>query len=299
MAIGNSRIRAPVAMACAERLIPCTLELGGKDPAIVLEDADIDRTANGLVWGAFFNAGQTCISIERAYVVEDVYDELVDAVVRLTQSLRQGIDTGDYDIDVGSMIFPAQTDIVDRHVQDAIDKGATLRTGGRRNLDLPEGYFYEPTVLTDVNHDMLILTEETFGPVLPIMKVRDAEEALRYANDSDCGLSSSVWTRSQERGRAIARRLQSGSVCINETICNYLALEAPFGGVKHSGIGHRKTAEELRAYCHEKTVLEDIFRLKTEPWWYPYSPALGNGALKAIGLFYRSGLTHKIRALLS
>jgi succinate-semialdehyde dehydrogenase / glutarate-semialdehyde dehydrogenase len=285
-----------VAMACAERLIPCTLELGGKDPAIVLADANLERTANGLVFGAFFNCGQTCTSVERVYVVEEVHDELVEKIVRLTQSLRQGIDT-DYNVDVGSMIHPPQIDIVDRHINDAVEKGATVRTGGRRNPDFPEGHFYEPTVLTHVDHDMKIMVDETFGPIMPIMKVRDAEEAIGFANNSEYGLNASVWTGDIKRGRAIARRLESGNVCINDCLYNYTAPEVPFGGVKHSGIGRRHGKDELRKYCNSKTVLEDIFGLAREPVWYPYDRSTGESLLKALDVLYRRGVGRKISAV--
>lgn len=285
-----------VAVACAERLIPCTLELGGKDPAIVLADADVERTANGIVFGAFFNSGQTCISIERVYAVEDIYEPLVEAIIRQTQQLRQGIDEN-FNVDVGSMIDPRQIETIEAHVADAVEKGATVHTGGQRNPHFTEGHFYEPTVLTDVTHDMLIMTEETFGPVLPIMKVRDAEEALTHANSLPYGLNSSVWTKDMDRARAIARRLEAGSVCVNECMTSYLVVEAPFGGVKNSGIGRRKGPEELRKYCHEKTVMEDIFQLKREPIWFPYSPQIGQNINRGLGLLYRSGISHKIKAL--
>ncbi len=286
-----------VGAACAKELIPCTLELGGKDPAIVLEDADLERAINGVVWGAFFNAGQTCVSVERVYVVEDVYDAFVDGVVRLTQSLRQGIDA-DYSVDVGSMIFPQQIDIVEAHIADAVAKGATIRTGGRRNPDFSSGNFFEPTVLTEVDHTMDIMVEETFGPILPIMKVRDAEEALSHANASEFGLNASVWSKDSKRAQAIARRLESGNVCINEALYNYVSPEAQFGGVKNSGIGRRKGPGEIQKFCNEKTVLEDIFSLKREPTWYPYSPTVGAGVMKALGTLYRSGLGNKVRSLL-
>lgn len=287
-----------VAVACAERLIPSTLELGGKDPAIVLEDAHIERAANGVVFGAFFNAGQTCAAIERVYVVEDIYEPFVDAVIRLTQSLRQGPDTG-FNVDVGAIIFPRQLQIIEDHLQDAVARGALVRTGGRRNPDHPHGTFFEPTVVTQVDHSMRLMTEETFGPILPIMKVRDAEEALRLANDSPYGLNASVWTGNPDRGQAIARRVESGNVCINECLVNYLAVEAPWGGTKDSGIGRRKGPAEIRKYCHEKTVVEDLLNLKREAVWYPYSPAVGAAFTKGLSLLYRSGLTQKLRSILS
>jgi acyl-CoA reductase-like NAD-dependent aldehyde dehydrogenase len=286
-----------VAMACADRLIPCTLELGGKDPAIVLADANLDRTANGIVFGAFFNSGQTCTSIERVYVLEEVHDALVDRIVRLTQSLRQGVAEG-YDIDVGSMIHPPQIDVVARHVEDAIGKGAKLRTGGRRNPDFPDGCFYEPTVLTHVDHTMTIMVEETFGPVLPIMRVGSAEEAISFANNSEYGLNASVWTGDIRRGRAIARRLESGNVCINDCLYNYTAPEVPFGGVKHSGLGRRHGPAEIKKYCNSKTVLEDVFGLDREPVWYPYDRSTGELVLKALDVLYRRGIRHKLGAIL-
>ncbi len=286
-----------VAVRCAERLVPNTLELGGKDPAIVLEDANLERAASGVVYGAFFNSGQTCTSIERVYVVEEVYEDFVDRVIRLTRTLRQGVDAG-FTVEVGAMIFPRQLEIVEQHLKDAVAKGAQVRTGGRRNPDFPSGYFFEPTVLTEVDHTMDVMVEETFGPILPIMKVRDAAEALEHANASDYGLNSSVWTGDKDRGRAIARRLEAGNVCINDCLINYTAIEAPFGGVKNSGIGRRKGEAELLKYCHAKTVLEDIFGASREPTWYPYSRAVGEGAVKAIGVLYRSGLGNKLRNIL-
>lgn len=286
-----------VAATCAENLTPYTLELGGKDAAIVLEDADLERAANGIVYGAFFNSGQTCISIERVYAVEEIYDELVDRVVRLTRTLRQGIDTG-YNVDLGSMIHPPQLDIVHSHVEDALAKGATLRIGGRKNPDFPHGFFYEPTVLVDVDHSMDVMTEETFGPVLPIMKVRDAEEALQKTNASIYGLAGSVWTRDKERGRAIARRMESGNVSINDCFYHYVIPEASFGGVKDSGVGRRKGPGELYKYCHEKTVLENLINLKKDPAWYPYSPGISESLLTAFTSLHRSGVSEKLRILL-
>ena len=285
-----------VAVACAQNLKPCTLELGGKDPALVLEDADVDRAANGVVTGAFFNMGQTCVSIERVYVVEDVYDAFVDKVVYKTEKLRQGIDSG-YDVDLGSMTFPRQVEIVEDHVADAVEKGATVRTGGKRNPSFPNGLFYEPTVLTDVTHDMKIMKDETFGPILPIFKVRDAEEALRLANDSEYGLNASIWTRDTNRGRNLARRLESGNVCVNDWAQNYAVVEAPFGGVKHSGIGRRKGPGEIRKYCYQKTILEDIFQARRDPAWYPYSSKLGASAAKGLKMLFRSGIGNKLRGL--
>ena len=287
-----------VAVAAAERLVPCTLELGGKDPFIVLEDADIDRAARGAVWGAFFNSGQVCMSVERAYVVEPVYQQFVDRVVELTKRLRQGIDP-DWDKDVGSMTDPRQINIVEAHVSDAIDKGARILVGGERNESAGDGYFYKPTVLVDVDESMEIMNEETFGPVLPIRCVRDSEEALRLSNDSRYGLNASVWSKNAARAQSVARGLESGSVCINDCIVNYEAIEAPFGGVKNSGIGRRKGPDEIRKYCNQKTILEDVFGLKKEPVWFPYNRRGSETIANALNVLYRRGVASKAAAVKS
>jgi len=284
-----------VAVACAERLIPYTLELGGKDPFIVLEDADLRRASKGAVWGAFMNSGQVCMSVERAYVVDACYDEFVERVVTLTDKLRQGGDSG-YDQDVGSMTDPRQIDIVQAHVDDAVAKGAKVLTGGERN-DALKGHHFKPTVLVDVDESMDIINEETFGPVLPIRRVRDAEEALRLANDSRYGLNASVWSRDKTRAHFLAREIESGAVCINDCIVSYEAIEAPYGGIKESGIGRRKGPDEIRKYCNQKTVLEDIFGLAREPVWFPYSTGSGKAISKALSVLYRRGAGKKIQAV--
>ncbi|WP_168210561.1 succinic semialdehyde dehydrogenase [Persicimonas caeni] len=286
-----------VAKAAAENLVPCTLELGGKDPAIVLDDADIERAANGIVWGSFFNSGQVCMSVERVYVHEAVYDQFVERVVELTRDLRQGV-PWDYTIDIGAMIDPDQKHIIEKHIKDAVDKGARILTGGKRR-DTDEGDFFEPTVLVDVDHSMKIMKEETFGPVMPIMKVRSGFEAVQLANDSEFGLNSSVWTGDVRRGRDLARQIESGQVCINDVIASYLALEAPYGGVKHSGIGRRKSKNELHKFTQSKTVLEDIFNLKKEPFWFPYNAGVGKAVDKVFGVLYRRGISKKITDLFS
>ncbi|HTM20212.1 MAG TPA: aldehyde dehydrogenase family protein [Kofleriaceae bacterium] len=256
-----------VGEACGRALIPCTLELGGKDAMIVCADADLERAAGGAVFGGFMNTGQFCCSTERVYVVEEVAEEFTRKVVDKTRALRQAA-TGEYDL--GPMIWPRQLDIVERQVADALARGATALTGGKRNRALGE-LFYEATVLVDVNHDMAIMKEETFGPVLPIARVGGEEEAIRLANDSDYGLSGTVWSRDQERAVAIARRLETGSVCINESSVTYGAVEAPFGGRKASGVGQVNGEIGLRGYCHALPIVIDRFGTKEEHVWYPYT----------------------------
>ncbi len=262
MFTGSTRTGNAVMKAAAERLVPCYLELGGKDPMVVCADADVDRAANAASFYSMNNAGQVCISVERCYVEEPVYDEFVAKVTETVRGLRQGASTEPGSVDVGAVIFPPQLDIVEAHVQDAVDKGARVLTGGHGHAE--RGRFYEPTVLVDVDHTMKIMREETFGPTLPIMKVASVEEGIRLANDSDYGLQASVWTKDLERGEQLARRIQAGSVCVNDVQTNYMALNLPMGGWKSSGIGTRHGANGIRKYCKTQSLLVTRFGPKRD-----------------------------------
>lgn len=291
---GSVRTGKAVMAAAAETLTPVVLELGGKDPMIVCDDADMDRAVGGALWSAFSNSGQTCMATERVYVDRSRYDEFVDRVVAATRRIRQGTDATD---DIGSMTFAKQVETVERHVADALAKGAKVLTGGHR-VTGRDGLWYEPTVLVGVDHTMDIMTEETFGPVLPIMAVDGDDEAIRLANDSIYGLNSSVWTKDLERGKRLAGRIEAGNVCVNDSIVSYAVAGLPFGGVKQSGIGRVHGDEGLRAFCESKSVLVDRFGFKREAWWYPVPKSLAPQMTRLIRLRYRRGIVNKAKALL-
>ncbi len=269
MFTGSTETGKKVMAQAAQTLTPVSLELGGKDPMIVLADADLERAANAATYYSMQNGGQTCVSVERVYVEAPVYDRFVDAVTQRVGSLRQGVPGGPGSVEVGAMTFPDQLDIVRRHVEQAREAGARITAGG--HVGPGPGQFYEPTVLADVDHSMTAMTEETFGPTLPVMKVADAEEAVRLANDSPYGLGASVWTKDRARGEAIARRLESGFACVNDTNMNYQAFELPMGGWKDSGMGVRHGQAGIRKYTRQQAIYVTRFATKRDPHYFPYS----------------------------
>ena len=267
---GSDRTGRKVMARAAETLTPVSLELGGKDPMIVLDDADVDRAANAAAWGGMVNSGQLCISVERIYVEEPVYDEFVAKLTAQVKGLRQGADGRKPEKDVGAMTSPNQTAIVAGQVDDALANGARALTGGKK-VDGP-GDYYEPTVLVDVDHSMKVMRDETFGPVVGVMKVRDSEEALRLANDTRYGLAASVFGE-KERAERIARRVEAGSVNVNDVITNMAAMGVPMGGWKQSGIGFRHGEYGIKKYCRAESIVVTRFGGKREPNWYPYTKA--------------------------
>jgi acyl-CoA reductase-like NAD-dependent aldehyde dehydrogenase/choline dehydrogenase-like flavoprotein len=253
MFTGSVATGKKVMAKAAETLTPVSLELGGKDPMIVLADADLERATNAAIAYGLNNSGQVCISVERIYVEEPVHDEFVELLTQKVAALRQGPPGPLGSVDVGAIIFEPQLGIIESHVADAVDKGAEVRTGGKRGAG--PGRFYEPTVLTNVDHSMRCMTEETFGPTLPVMKVADSEEAIRLANDGPYGLQASVWTRDHERGEELARRIDAGVSSVNDTQLNYAAMELPMGGWKSSGLGSRHGPGGIRKYTKTQSLM--------------------------------------------
>jgi len=255
-----------VMASAARNLTPVVLELGGKDAAVVCADADLDRAARGIVWGAFLNAGQTCASVERAYVERAVAEPFIRKVVEETRKIRLGDPARD-EVDMGPMALERQRTIVEEHVADARARGARVLTGGETPAG--PGYYYPPTVLTEVDHSMRIMREETFGPVLPIMAVDSLEEAVRLANDSEYGLTASGWTRNPATALRLQQGLAAGVVTINDCVSSYGEPTAPWGGVKRSGIGRTHGALGLREMVQARYVTRDGSS-GAALWWYPY-----------------------------
>ncbi len=278
-----------VAAMCGERLIPCVLELGGKAPALVLDDADQDRALHAALWGGFANAGQVCASIERLLVDQKVYDAFVPRLVERVKALRVGDASKSADVDIGPLVNQRQLEIVERLVDDAVKKGATVACGGKR-IEGP-GYFYEPTVLLDVTTEMDIVNRETFGPVVPVMKMLGESEMVAEANRSHLGLLAYVFTRNGERGRRLAEQIRCGTVMVNDVIASAAMAETPWGGLKQSGLGHTHSDDGLRHMCEARHVNYDILPwLKKELWWYPYNAKDVTMLRRMMNLLYGRGL---------
>ena len=270
MFTGSVATGKKIAAAAANNLTSIVLELGGKDPMIVFEDANLELAAGAAVWGAFCNSGQSCSSVERLYVQESVADELTRKIIEKTKQLLQ--DTGDKETtSVGAMSSERQMRVVEDHVEDFRASGAKIETGGRRNPAL-EGLFYEPTVITNANNDMRAMQEETFGPTLPIATFSTEEEAIRLANDSEFGLTASVWTRDLAKGKRVAERIEAGSVCVNEVLYTHGIGQTPWGGFKNSGRGRTHGREGLMELVQPQHIHVNKIALLPDAWWLPYSP---------------------------
>jgi succinate-semialdehyde dehydrogenase/glutarate-semialdehyde dehydrogenase len=285
-----------VAQAAAARLLPVVLELGGKDPMIVLEDADVNVASSAAVWGSFMNAGQTCLSVERCYVHESIYAKFLEACVAKTGKLRVGGSHADTDeeIDVGPMIHERQLRTVQNHVDDALSRGARLLAGGKPLPQLGPNFF-APTILADVDHSMTVMREETFGPVLPVRSFKTEDEAIALANDSEYGLAASIFTSDRKRGEALAHRVNAGTVMVNDVLACFGISEAPHGGVKASGIGRTHGRFGLEEMVWPKYVDSDRMPRMKKLWWYGYGPAFAEQMSGFVDLLFHKNLIKRMQ----
>jgi len=291
---GSTGTAKKILAQAATTLTPVICELGGKDPLLVFDDADLDRAADAAVWGSFTNAGQVCASVERVYVHRKVAEQFTQKVTERTQRLRLGNAFNTHAIDMGPMTSDKQRDVVERHIADALARGATIVAGGKRpqsEATNTNGYFYEPTILTNVPQDAAVMQEETFGPVLPIIIFDTDDEAIRLANDSSFGLNAYIFSRNTARANQIAQRIATGSVIINDSLVSYGIPETPWGGVKQSGMGRIHWGEHgLREYCNAQHIMQERFRpLRRELWWYPYSSQRYLRLRRVLKAFFRRG----------
>ncbi len=257
-----------IAETAAKTLTPVVLELGGKDPMIVLEDANLDTASQAAVWGAFANSGQSCASVERCYVHEKIAPQFIEKVVTQVKALQQDVGRNE-DAELGSMVSERQLQIVEDHVNDAVANGAKVLTGGQRKPNT-DGIFYEPTVLTNTNHSMRAICEETFGPTLPIMTFKTEEEAIKLANDSEFGLTASVWTNDIAKGKRIADKIEAGTVTINEVLYTHGIAQTPWGGFKNSGYGRTHGKVGLLELVAPKHIHVNSFPSIPDVWWFGY-----------------------------
>jgi len=292
---GSVEIGRQVAEACARLLIPCLLELGGKDAMIVLADADLGAASSAAVWGAFYNCGQACVSVERVYVERGVADEFAPLCAEKAARLRIGPGR-DANFEIGPMIGVAHIERVEAQLRDAVARGAKILTGGKRRTNAGR-CFFEPTVVSAVNHSMRLMREETFGPVLAIASVANSAEAVRLANDSEFGLSASVWTRNSARGRAIAAQLRAGAVMVNDVASYFGIAEAPHGGRGASGWGHTHSRLGLREMVQVKYMDVDRLPRWPKPWWFGYSGELSAAADSFIAWMYAPRWVERLRNL--
>jgi succinate-semialdehyde dehydrogenase/glutarate-semialdehyde dehydrogenase len=293
---GSVAVGKQLMAKAAETLTPVCLELGGNDAMLVCPDADLERAASGAVWAGMQNAGQSCGGVERIYVHADVYEPFLELLAEQVRSLRVGWDT-DHQVDVGAMTTRRQMETVRRHVQDALDAGATLYAQSSCPQDT-SGSFLPAMVLTDVDHSMLVMREETFGPVVAVMKVPDMTEAVRLANDSDLGLTGSVWSRSRQNACKLAEHIQAGAVTINDHLMSHGLPETPWGGFKQSGIGRTHGRIGFDEMTQPQCIVDDwLPQVKRDLWWHPYGPELYRGVSSFLDVMYGKRIKKRVAAL--
>lgn len=278
----------------AETLTPVCLELGGNDPMLVAADADLDRAAAGAVWAGMQNCGQSCAGIERIYVHRDVYEPFLERLGDRVRALRVGLET-EHQVDLGAMTTAEQVQTVRRHIEDALARGAKVFA----QSGCPPGPQFLPAmVLTGVDHSMLVMREETFGPVVGVMQVEDMDEAVRLANDTEFGLTASVWSRNRRRARQLGSRLQAGVVTINDHLVGHGLPETPWGGFKQSGIGRTHGAIGMAEMTQVQCVVDDFLPgVKNDLWWHPHRPGIYAGLKGLMEMLYGPGLARRARGL--
>ena len=269
MFTGSVATGRKIAASAAKSLTPVVLELGGKDPMIVFADADLEAASSGAVWGAFTNSGQACSSVERLYIEESIKDKITKMIVEKTKNLRQNYG-GEASTDVGSMVSEDQLKIVEKHVADFEISGAEILTGGRRNENF-DGVFFEPTVIANADNSMTGMRDETFGPTLPIATFRTEDEAIELANDTEFGLTASVWTRDLKKGKRMAEKIRAGTVTVNEVLYTHGIGQTPWGGFKNSGYGRTHGLEGLMELVAPQHVHVNRFTFLPDVWWFGYS----------------------------
>jgi len=284
-----------IAEAAAKNLTSVVLELGGKDPMIVFEDANLELAAGAAVWGAFCNAGQSCSSVERLYVQEGAAEKLTEKIVEMTRNLVQGSGENE-NVSIGAMSSEKQLRIVENHVEDFKKQGAKIEIGGQKNEAL-DGLFYEPTVITGAKNEMLAMQEETFGPTLPIATFKTEDEAVRLANDSEFGLTASVWTRDLAKGKRVAEKIEAGSVCVNEVLYTHGIGQTPWGGFKNSGRGRTHGREGLMELVQPQHIHINNLAVLPDAWWLPYSPEAVK-TFRGFAKYFASGSVVKTTRLL-
>lgn len=281
---GSVRVGKELMRKASETLTPLSLELGGNDPMLVFEDADLERASNGAIWGAYQNAGQTCAGIERVYVHEKIYESFVNLLAEKTRHLKHG-SYKDENVDMGAITTEKQLATITLHVEEALKKGAKILAQSQAVGEL-KGHFFPATLIVDVNHSMMIMNEETFGPILCVMKFNDEAQAIELANKSQYALTSSVWTKDLEKGKRVGRLLESGVTTINDHLLTHGFSETPWGGWKQSGIGRTHGAIGLEEMTHCKVLNWDLLPSKRNLYWYPGGSQSYQNLKKALSLSF-------------
>ena len=292
---GSVSVGKQLMAEAGESLTPLVLELGGNDAMLVCEDADIFRATSGAVWAGFQNSGQSCAGVERVYVHEKVYHSFLQLLKEKVEALRVGF-KDDFEIDIGAMTTERQVSKVKSHLDDALAKGARVYARSAEPEGKSSNTFFPAMVLTEVNHDMLLMQEETFGPLLGVMKVKDMDEAVALANDSHLGLTGSVWSRDRCRAEGLARQIQAGVVTINDHLVSHGLAETPWGGVKQSGIGRSHGAIGFDEMTQPQVIVHDILPFARQNiWWHPHGKKVYEGLLGAIRFLYSTSIRQRVK----